>query len=152
MITTYQRTLPLLVPANTTLLGLQAVRAILGVDTDSVVSLIDEGELAWCFDLCARGQTDRRDLRVWVECVICRRHDKAQPDGPALEILQEITGYHASQWISAHNLAVRFNVTRPTVMRWCKRGDLDSELVGHERRVRRASVPTFLARRMVGAQ
>jgi hypothetical protein len=130
---------------------MDACRGLLGVDTQSVQDLIADGRLAWAFDLGCRGQMQRACVRVWVECILAHRAGKPQPDGRWAEISDAIIGHSLSEYIAASALGIRFNVDRSTVLRWAASGDLNSQLVGHERRVARAALPPFLARRRIGA-
>lgn len=146
-----QRSLGLTVPSNCTLLGMDACRGLLGVDTESVNDLINDGRLAWAFDLGCRGTMQRPCRRVWVECILAHRAGKAQPDGSWAEVADAIIGHGLSEWIAAAHLGIRFNVDRSTVLRWAVSQEVSGQIVGHERRILRASLPAFLARRRIGA-
>lgn len=146
-----QRSLGLTVPSNCTLLGMDACRGLLGVDTESVNDLITDGRLAWAFDLGCRGTMQRPCRRVWVECILAHRAGKPQPNGAWMEVADAIIGHSLSEYIAAAHLGIRFNVDRSTVLRWAVSGEVASQLVGHERRVKRDSLPLFLARRRIGA-
>ena len=64
-----QRLFNLPISARTVLVDLQTVRAARGVDAESIVALVDNGELQWVFDL-GLGGGDIRELRFWAREII----------------------------------------------------------------------------------
>lgn len=59
--------LNLKVSAATVFLDLQSVRAHFSLDAESVLAMVDAGELVWVFDI---GLGDRRELRFWAKELI----------------------------------------------------------------------------------
>lgn len=146
-----QRTHGFLVPSNTALVSVQVARALLGLDRETVSDLIESGDLLWAFDLAARGAGDRQSVHVWVDCLLAKRHGLPQPAMSATDAVDQIVGFPGSPFVTAANLAIRFNVDRSTVFRWIHIGDIQGKTVGHELRADRGSVMAFLIRRRSGS-
>lgn len=64
-----QRLLPLRVQLRLPMVDVAAVRAALGVSEDEVLQLIDDGELAWAWDIASR-DAKKREVRVLAQSVV----------------------------------------------------------------------------------
>lgn len=95
-------TLPL---RRCTMLSMEMVRAVLGLNTKQVLKQVDSGALRWVWDISAkregRGIRHVRELRFW--------HGTLDPKSASLEeaaVIDAILGSHRQSWKAADLCAV----------------------------------------------
>ncbi len=131
-------TLPM--SARTILVGLGTVRAVLGVDAESVLAQVDAGELKWVFNL-ALGM-EKRTLRFYLPELSA----PAEVSRLALaEVIARITGAGAT--IRRGELERRLVVSHVTIGRWIKERHITLAAPGL---VSRPSLESFLTTRWLG--
>lgn len=136
-----QRALPLAVPASTPLVDLNAVRAVRGVDADTILADVDEGRLRWVWNVAAQ-PGEIRELRFWTLEVNL-------PDSVRRVTLEQVTDLilgARAEW-RGPEIAQLLIVSRPTVHRL--QHELKAARVGGVLKCQRSGLADFFKRRLV---
>lgn len=136
---------------GTPLLTVSAVRALLNLDEDAVLYLVDDGQLAFAFDLAMPGAR-RKELRIWRGCFNGAARDAALPTVLA-DILQGGAGVPPVV-IRSGALAQRWVCSRTHVHDLMDAGLLEEvgaeeRKITNSRNLTRASAAEFLQRRRI---
>lgn len=136
-----QTHLTLDVHQRVTLLNVDTVRALLGVDSETVKNRIDDGQLCWVFDISVVDNY-RRELRIWARTL--------EPGGTLAlaQVIDEIIGTQRPTLRGAE-LEVLLLCSRQHIQQLHERGLLRGEVVGHTRHIKRDSLVAFLRRRFI---
>lgn len=130
--------------AEVSLVDLQTIRAIRGLDAESVLALIDAGRIRWVWDVSLPNSA-RRELRfLTAEArgeAVCVTASRAQAIDLAIGVPP------TRQRVRAAEIEQRWVVSNQTVMRLGRAGEITVEMEGHTKWVRRDSLARFLARR-----
>lgn len=143
-----QAQLPLRVSARTALLDVRACRAALGVDEDSVLGLVDSGDLRWAFDLALAPGGERREVRVWAPCVLAIQHGQIQPGTTLREVIPQIVPAGRAR-LRSGEVRQLLLVSQQTVSRWAAAGELRGEISGHQLWINAGSLAALLERRAI---
>jgi hypothetical protein len=121
---------------------MDVVRAVLGVDSNTVCSMVESGKLAWVFDISA-GKNSLRELRFWtrelIEPEFCRMS--------AGRALQLIMGKSRQRWRGTE-IEQLLLCSRASILRWNRAGDLPGETRGHTFWTTREALSAFLKSRL----
>ncbi len=148
---TTQRQLPICIPAARPLVPLEAIMVLLDIDEDSVLGLIDAGELRWAWNIASSG-ADRREIRVLRDSLLSYCALSGQPADAAA--LWPIVFGHSRDVVRSTELQRLFSCSSSHVHRLIKDKDLvalNAATTGPNgyARITRASVIGFLnSRRM----
>lgn len=129
--------------ADVALIPLSTVGALMGLHTDGVHELIDQGEWPWVFDLRA-GRGVVRELRVWRGCF-----DKAgsgKREAASAAVVADVIGTTTGD-VRGAALETRWQVSNQTLRRLLKAGEITGRITGHTLWLDRASLAEFLERR-----
>ncbi len=143
-----QATIHLAVPARTALLTVEAARGLLGVDEDSVLSLIEHGGLRWAWDISlAAGRI--REVRIWAESLAAQQTGSPQP-GPTLEeVLPRVIGVQDRLHLRASYVRERLCCSQQHIQRLVALGALRGEVARATRMVETRSLYEFLTARLI---
>jgi hypothetical protein len=131
------------IAAEVSLVPLATVGALLGLHTDGVFELVDQGEWPWVFDLRA-GKGRIRELRVWRGCL-----GKAEGGARKAEltaVLADVIGTTTGD-VRGAALETRWQVSNQTFRRLLKAGEISGRIAGHTLWLQRESLAAFLERR-----
>jgi hypothetical protein len=126
---------------RTVLVPTDVVRAVLGVDTEAVVEKVDAGELMWVFNVSAKSNI--RELRFWVRELQSPECGRLSSE----EAVQRILGDRRQRWCGTQ-IQQLLMISRPSVMRWHRAGDLPGEKVGRTFWTTRTALEQFLTSRL----
>jgi hypothetical protein len=147
---TAQRSLNLSISQRTVLVTVDALRASLGVDAETILARIDAGEYRWVFDVSAvrsrrfHSSKHVRELRVWAKEIIAPEATSSLSQADAVtQIIGKRERYYGTE------IAQLLLVSRPQIFRLNEGGELDGEIVSGKLWVKRASLEDFLTRRLV---
>ena len=148
---TTQKQLPICIPAARPLVPLEAIMVLLDIDEDSVLGLIDGGELRWAWNIASAG-SDRREVRVLRESILSYCALSGQPSGE--ESLWTIVFGHSRDVVKSTELQRLFSCSSSHVHRLIKDKDLvalNAATTGPNgfARITRASVIAFLQARRI---
>ena len=129
--------------AEVALIPLVTVGALLGLHTDGVHELIDQGEWPWVFDLRA-GRGSIRELRVWRGCF--GKAGSGKREAVSAEVLADVIGT-ATGDVRGAALETRWQVSNQTLLRLKKAGEIEGRIAGHTLWLKRESLAAFLERR-----
>ena len=142
---TAQPSLNMRVAARTVFVGIDAARASLGVDAESVVALVENGELLWTFNI-GLGE-DRRELRFWARQIIeLSAGSDSTKTWPLARVIQSILGGHEN--ISRGEIERQWICSSQHIGRLIQSNDLQLIL---PKKISRASLERFLSLRWCGA-
>jgi hypothetical protein len=130
---------------RTVLVTTDVVRAVLGVDAETVTAKVDKGELQWVFDVSVSGGTRPvREFRFWARELMSPEGCPFTPE----QAVQLILGTRP-RWrgVEIQQLLL---TSRPSVMRWHRSGDLPGEVSGNNFWVTRQRLERFLTSRLCG--
>jgi hypothetical protein len=127
---------------RTVLVTADVVRAVYGVDTEAVMAKVESGELQWVFDVSVRGG-NCREPRFWARELMAPERCRMTP----AQAVQAILGEDRERW---RGTAIQqlLMVSRPSVLRWHRAGDLPGKRVGHTFFVARRTLDQFLTARL----
>lgn len=141
---TSQPLLTLRVAARTVFVGIDAARASLGLDAESVVALVESGELLWTFDIGLGA--DRRELRFWARQLIeISAGSDSTKDWTLSRVIQSILGGH--DHISRGEIERQWVCSSQHIGRLIQSKDLDLIL---PKKISRTSLERFLSLRWCG--
>jgi hypothetical protein len=138
-----QRSLGLTVAANVSLVTVDVVRGVLGVDAETVVARVDEGRLRWVWDFSSPGSA-RRELRFWTSELT----DGYRPQ-PVEQVIAAIIGATPGGRQRAAILEQRWCISAQLIMALVRKKCLEEDRVGHTRYLRRPSIEEFLRSRLI---
>jgi len=139
-----QRQFNLSISQRTVLVNVEALRAALGVDADTIYAKVDCGEFRWVWDV-SNGGGDVRELRFWVR-ELTAPETVAALDLP--EVIASVLGTERQRWQGVE-LAQLFLISRPQVKRLHDAGELPGDIVSGKLWVKRSAVEKFLNARRV---
>lgn len=129
-----QRSLPLRVHLRLPMLDIAAVRAALGVGEDDVLNLIEDGHLAWAWDIATKGAV-KAEMRILAQTVVS--YQQALVNGvrtdelPFAEVVKIVfIGAHQRPWLWGRELVRAFNCSSEHVLNLIREGSLNL-LPGH---------------------
>lgn len=146
---TMQRHLSLSISQRTVLVTVDTLRTHLGVDADTILARVDNGEYRWVFDVSSVRQRRLnsakhvRELRIWAREVIAPETTSGlSPEGAVRDILGKRDRFYGTE------IAQLLLVSRPQIFRLHDSEELSGEIVGGKLWVSRAVLEKFLLRRM----
>jgi len=145
-----QTALALSLSQRTVLVTMETVRAVLGLDAETITQRVDSGELRWVFDVSAvtaeAQGSGLRELRFWSKELIAPEFCRGvTPDQAA----DQIVGMTTREWLRSGEVAHILLVSDPHVGRLWQRGFLSGEITGRSLKLRRASLITWLQSRLI---
>jgi hypothetical protein len=141
-----QRPLNLELSARTVLVTTATLRAVRGVDADTVTAWVEAGAYRWVFNVSA-GDEGKRDLRFWAKEMIAPELCPADP----AEAVAEILGTHSPRWRGTE-VAQLLLISRPQVLDLRRCHALTGEIVGSTFHTTTAALTAFLLSRLVERQ
>lgn len=149
-----QRRLPLtlVLPVSAALVTVETARTALGIDEDSVVALVDSGELARAWDISASlvsAPIRIREMRIWARCIAARQAGEAQPQDDLDAVIDQVLPKLNRDSLRADEVRAIFCCGQQTVQRLMDRGIITGHVAGRARWLSRASVVQFLKDRIV---
>jgi hypothetical protein len=129
--------------AEVSLVPLITVGTLLGLHTDGVHDLIDQGEWPWVFDL-RTGRGAVRELRVWRGCLQNVGSGKGEAGSAA--VIADVIGTTTGD-VRGAALETRWQVSNQTFRRLLKSGEISGRISGHTLWLERESLAAFLQRR-----
>lgn len=143
---TQQRRLALEVSANVSLVTVETVRAVRGVDAESVVASIEEGRIRWAWDFAAPGSATRREVRIWADEI-------ADPEAVAkrslAEVIAAVIGATPGGRQRAAVLETRWTISAQHIQALVRAGVWQEDRIGHTRYLRRQTLEAFLQERLI---
>lgn len=130
----------------------ETARSLLGIDEDSVVSLVDSGGLARAWDISAsefRGPLRIREMRIWGRCVVAAQAGEPQPIDPLPEVIDQVLPKLSRDSLRADELRAILCCGQQTVQRLMDRGIIHGHVSGRSRWLLRSSIVEFLTRRII---
>jgi len=134
--TPIQRSLPLRVALRLPMLDVAAVRAALGVNEDEVLDLIQEGHLAWAWDIATKA-AEKAETRIFARSVSAYQNSEYGPRSVANELTFDevvalaFTGRANDRpWLWGREITRAFNCSSEHVLNLIREGSL-SLLPGH---------------------
>lgn len=143
-----QRSLPIEVSATTSLVDMHTARAALGIDEDSVLALIESGDLRWAWDISIRRGVIR-EVRIWTRCIAARQCGLPQPADSITEVLPLVLGPVARDRFRAAEVRALFCCAQQTIQRLVEAGILSGDIHGRTLWVSRSSLESFLTHRRI---
>ncbi len=149
-----QRRLPLtlVLPVSAALVTVETARTALGIDEDSVVSLVDSGELSRAWDISAsdlRGPLRIREMRIWARCIAARQAGEPQPAEDLDAVIDQVLPKLSRDSLRADEVRAIFCCGQQTVQRLMERGIVQGHVSGRARWIYRWSVVAFLKSRVI---
>ena len=141
MTTTQQRPLNISIAARTVLMSMETVRAVLGVDADTINARIESGEIRWVWDVALGA--DVRELRFWAKEFIAPALCPANPKAVVAEILGTRERFRGTE------IAQMLLVSRPTILRLVMNSELAGDIISGVIQVKRAALEKFLLTRLL---
>lgn len=133
--------LPILTGGTVTLVDINTVRAFRGLDAESVLSLVDCGQLRWVWDFAAGDS--RRELRFLVAEVFERKTlTESQAIDAALGTTQRTR-------LRGSELEQRWVVSAQLLQNLARLGEIESDVESHTRWFGVHSIRQFISRRLV---
>lgn len=141
-----QRRLPLEVSANVALVTVETVRAVRGVDAESVVACIEEGKIRWAWDVAAPGSASRREIRIWADEIA----DPAAVAGMSLaSVISAVIGSTPGGRQRAAVIETRWTISAQHIAALVRAGVWQEDRIGHTRYLRRQTLEAFLQERLI---
>lgn len=126
------------------LVTVELARIALGVDAEMVVEAIEDGRIAWAFDIACDPGSRRRELRIWRDCL---ELNAVLPHDPA-EVITAIIGT-TRVTLRGSEIERLLLCSSPHVKVLHEAGELTGHIVAHQRILETSSLSAFLARRRV---
>lgn len=140
-----QLVLPLRIDQSVALVDVYTVCASLGVEAETVATMVDIGDLPWAFDISC-GSRAVRELRIWRTSLTEPERAKGVPLG---EVIQDVIGCHlAEDEVRAARIEKRWLVSTRTILRHRMKGEISGRVSGHTLWLTRLSLVEFLTRRV----
>lgn len=146
---TRQPNLALMISDRSACLTVEAARAALGIDEDSVLSLIDTGDLRWAWDISLRRGQVIREVRIWARSVIAHQHGEKQPGAAVEQVIEEILGTTPPQRARASVVRSHLCCSQQHIQRLVEQGEISAVVARRTRWVETDSVRRFLMRRVI---
>lgn len=144
--------LTLVLPVSAALVTVETARTALGIDEDSVVSLVDSGGLSRAWDISAselRGPLRIREMRIWARCIAAFQAGEPQPSEPLPAVIDQVLPKLARESLRADELRAILCCGQQTVQRLMERGIIHGHVSGRSRWLLRSSVVSFLTERVI---
>jgi hypothetical protein len=127
---------------RTVLVTTDVLRAVRGVDAETIHAAVDDFELRWVFNISA-DPARVRELRFWTKEIIAPEFTRRLNLAKAIN---EILGEGRSRWrgVEIQHLLL---VSRPTIMRLHRHGDLPGKVVKGTFWTPRPALESFLRTR-----
>jgi len=138
-----QRLLQIQISHRAALVTVDTARVVRGVDAESIVAQIEEGSIAWAWDIGLAG-TGRRELRIWSGCLgtpVAVRLTEAQ-------VIEEVIGTQRPT-LRGSEVERLLCCSAQHVAALHERGALAGVVAGKVRHLRRESLVEFLRQRRV---
>lgn len=116
---------------------------VLGVDSETLTSMVEDGSLVWVWDLSAR-QNCIRSLRFWTGELM----DRSAARKPRAEVISAIIPASRDRFRTSE-LAQALRISDPHLLRLVQCGHLVGTIEGHTRWITRKSAAAFLESRLV---
>jgi hypothetical protein len=143
-----QRPLPITIPVPEALISVESARWALGVDEDSVLALIQLGEIRWAWDIAVhRGGI--REIRIWSRCVTARLQGLPQPGTDIAAVTPEVIGVVFRERLPASQVRRILTCSQQHIQRLVASGALMADVARGTRWVDRASFVKFLKSRLI---
>jgi hypothetical protein len=143
-----QPSLPLILPADAALVTVEAARVLLSIDEDSVLALVDHGQLRWAWDI-AVGQSRIREVRIWAQCVVARQQGAEQPGRDLASVVPDVIGVTTRTRLRASEVRALMCCSPQHIQRLVASGALDGDVEDRTRWVTRVSLEQFLTSRRI---
>lgn len=140
-----QRLLTLEVSQTVALVTVDVARAVLGVDAETVVARVEEGQIRWVWDLATPGAA-RRELRFWVAEL---EQGAGFAPQPVEQAIAAVIGATPGGRQRSAVLEVRWSISAQLIMELVRKQCWQEDRVGHTRFLRRASLENFLRSRLI---
>lgn len=140
---------PLIVSSEVTLVSLETARAMLGLDSESVVALVDCGRLRWVWDFATPGSDWRREMRFWTTEVLRVAGDMDASAVPEDHVVSCVIGPTPNGRQRAAAIAVRWCLSLQSIMRLVRAQCLSEDRVYKTRYLRRTGLEEFLESRLI---
>ena len=134
-------TLQVSLSGGTVLVPTEVVRAVWGVDAETVAGKVETGELQWVFDVSV-AKSRVRELRFWVRELLSSECARLTPP----EAVERILGGR-QRWNGAQ-IQQLLMTSRPGITRWHQSGDLAGERLGRTFWTSRKALAQFLLNRL----
>jgi len=131
---------------RTVTVGVDVARAVLGVDAESVLAMIDSGQILWAWDIAARPSRERV-VRIWTREIVAPGWGRGLEVG---EVVDAVIGTQRPYLRSGELCSILF-CSRAHVHSLVEAGEIRGRLDGHTLWVHRDSVDGFLRRRLAGS-
>lgn len=141
-----QRPLVLPIASEVTLVDIQTIRALRGLDAESVAALIDAGRIRWVWDFSLPGAV-RRELRFLAAEAMGAASTVTASRADAIDMAIGVPPSRTR--VRAAELEQRWVVSNQTILRLGRIGEITVEIAGHTKWVMRESLVKFLGRRWV---
>lgn len=143
-----QPRLPLVIHASAALVTVESARIALGMDEDSVLGLVESGDLRWAWDIAVHpGRI--REVRIWAQCLVARQQGDDQPGATLAAVTREILGSGPETRLRAAQVRALFCCSQQQIQRLVAHDELSGDVIGKKRWVTRASIESFLQRRRI---
>lgn len=142
-----QRKLPLTIHADSRLVSVSFVKSALGIDAESVLTMIEDGRLEYAFNLATR-LDGIREIRVVAESVKRQVGMHARTFADLDDVIQWLVpDPHTT--IHGEVLVVRWECSRPHIKALYDAGEITGHKTDHTRHLQVASLREFLRRRRI---
>jgi hypothetical protein len=146
-----QLNLNLQLPASRPLIPLEAAMVMLDRDEDDILASIEMGGLTWAWDIRS-ADAERREIRIWRDCIVAHLNGDRQPDAEAADPLSLIVP--AGETIRSVELRTFFTASHSHVLNLIAQGLVEGRNRAHRGpngfvRVSRGSVLNFLRNRRI---
>ena len=129
---------------RTVLVKIDMLRALWGVDSETISAKVDAGEILWAWDVSA-GRGEVRELRFWVRELIAPETVRLTP----AQTIQSVLGEGRTRWRGVE-IAQLLLVSRPHIFKLHESGELPGDIISGVLYVQREAVRAFLASRLIG--
>lgn len=143
-----QPSLPLILPSTAALVTVEAARVLLSLDEDSVLALVDHGQLRWAWDI-AVAQSRIREVRIWAQCLVARQQGGEQPGRDLAAVVPEVIGVTTRTRLRASEVRGLLCCSQQHIQRLVASGALDGDVEDRTRWVTRISLEKFLTSRRI---
>jgi hypothetical protein len=141
-----QPQLPMSISQRTVLVDTATVRAVRGVDADTVFNWVDDSTLRWAWNVATGAKSKIRELRFWARDVIAPETTAALSVDQVIDLVLPLS---REQFLS-HELCQLLLISRPHLGEL--RTELGGVLVGHTIHVTRDNLVAFFHRRLIIAK
>lgn len=149
-----QRRLPLtlVLPVSAAMVTVETARTALGVDEDTIVGLVDSGDLARAWDISAsvvKSPLRIREMRIWARCISAMQNGQPQPTDDLDAVIDQVLPKLNRDSLRGDEIRAIFCCGQQTVQRFMDRGLITGHVSGRSRWLHRPSVVQFLRERII---